>query len=154
MFGIGAIIGAVGSIADVFGKWFQHKTAKAEAQRDVELSEIRAGVEVQQGSLKDEYLVVLWTAPLIPALLDSLIHWDPSMAVFLKVVQTLPVWYTGLLITITGASFGVRGMNAWKSGKLERELTWDRNEKNDNRPLGATKPPKEEPWKPNLGMKP
>lgn len=132
MIGLGAIFTAVSAVSGIFTSWFSHKTAKIEAQRDVELSEIKAGVEVQQGSWKDEYLVLLWTLPIIPAILDAVLHWDPQMRVFLQVIDRLPTWYTGLLITITGASFGIRGMNAWKSGKLERELTWDRHEKNGN----------------------
>lgn len=147
MLGIGAIFSGIGAVAQAISgpiqSWFSHKTAKVEAARDVELSEIRAGVEVQQGSFKDEYLVLLWTAPILPAMLDSIIHWDPGMTVFLTVINSLPTWYTGLLITITGASFGVRGMNAWKSGKLERELTWDRHEKNGHNGgiNGGAKPP-------------
>ena|SRR3990167_194638 len=150
--GIGAIFGAVGDVAK---GWFAHKTAKIDAARDVELAEIRAGVEVQAGSFKDEYLLILWTLPLIPAIFDAVLHWDPSMSTFLRVVESLPLWYTSLLITITGASFGVRAMNSWKSGKLERELTWDRHEKNgkanDNK---VGKRPVEVPKDPYAAVRP
>jgi len=118
-----AISGAVQS-------WFNHKTEAVKAAREIEVEQIRAGVQIQGGSWKDEYLVILWTAPIIPAMLDSLIHWDPSMSVFLKVVNELPVWYTSLLLTITTASFGVKGLLNWKASKLDRELKWDRHEKN------------------------
>lgn len=149
--GIGAIFGAVGDIAK---GWFTHKTAKVEAARDVELSEIRAGVEIQQGSWKDEYLVILWTAPLIPAMLSAIIEWDPSMQTFLLVVDSLPTWYTTLLITITGASFGIRAMTNWKSGVLERELTWDRYEKNGKKPADVGKRPVEPPKDPYEAVRP
>jgi hypothetical protein len=121
---VASIFTAVGGIAK---GWFDHKVKKAEVARDVELAEIQAQQGIQIGSWKDEYLIILWTAPIIPALLDSVINWDPSMSVFLGVVQRLPVWYTSLLITITGASFGVRSMQNWKAAKLGREIAWEQS---------------------------
>ena len=149
--GIGTIFSAISGIAQ---GWFNHKIEATKARRDVELSEISAQVEVQKDSFKDEYLLILWTLPLIPALFDAVLHWDPSMQTFLRVIDSLPAWYTGLLITITGASFGIRGMNAWKSGKLERELTWDRHEKNGKKPADEGTRPVEPPKDPYAAVRP
>ena len=136
--------GVFSAIVNIAQGWFKHRAAKTEATRDVQLASIRAQVDIQTGSFKDEYLVILWTAPLIPALLDSIIHWDPSMTTFLTVVGALPLWYTSLLITITGASFGVRSLQNWKSSKLDREIRWGNHEEvvrkngNGNGPTAAS----------------
>lgn len=132
---LSAVGGIFSSISGIAQGWFNHKIEKAKAARDIEVEQIKAGVQIQGGSWKDEYLVVLWTAPIIPAMLDSIIHWDPNMTVFLAVVNALPSWYTGLLLTITTASFGIKGLVNWKASKLDRELKWDRHAKNGDKPV-------------------
>ena len=120
---LGPLFSMIGSVA---GGWFKHKLAKTEAARDVEIESIRAQVDIQTGSWKDEYLVIMWTMPLWPAIFDSVLHWDPSMTVFLNVVNTLPAWYTTMLIGMTTASFGVKAFQNWKSNKLDREIIWEK----------------------------
>ena len=125
--GVGAIFTAVSAGIQ---SWMAHKTAKVEAARDVELETIKAGVEIQKGSWKDEYFTVFWTWPLYPVIVEAAWKWDPS--IFIAFVVALPVWYQTILIGMTTASFGVKTFKDWKAGTLERELTWDRHEKNGN----------------------
>jgi hypothetical protein len=120
---LGPLFSMIGSIAS---GWLKHKQAKTEAIRDVEIASIRAQVDIQKGSWKDEYLVIMWTMPLWPAIFDSVLHWDPYMTVFLEVVNGLPVWYTTMLIGMTTASFGVKAFQNWKANKLDREIIWER----------------------------
>jgi len=127
---LGGIAGIFTAVSGIFQGWFQHKIAATQAARDTEITQIQAGVQIQQGSWKDEYLVIFWSMPLWPAIADSVIHWDPQMKVFLGVVNNLPVWYTTILIGMTTASFGVKTFKEWKSSVLDREMKWDTHEKN------------------------
>ena len=123
--GVAGIFSAVSGIAQ---GWFAHKTAKVEAARQVEITTIQAGVDIQKGSWKDEYFTIFWTAPLYQPLFGAIWYWDAS--IFINYVAALPAWYTTILIGMTTASFGVKTFKDWKAGVLDREMTWDRHEKN------------------------
>jgi len=144
------------AVAGAFGSWFKHKTAATEATRDINIEQIRAGVAVQGGSWKDEYFTIFWTAPLYPPLFGSVWYWNPQ--IFIDFVNALPGWYTTILIGMTTASFGVKTFKDWKAGVLDREMKWDRHEKN-GKPKGldmADVPPTPEVprWEPPKGLFP
>ena len=158
--GVGAIFTAIGGAVS---SWMQHKTAKVEAARTVEVENIRAGVEIQKGSWKDEYFTIFWTWPLYPVIVEAGWKWDPS--IFINFIVALPVWYQTLLIGMTTASFGVKTFKDWKAGMLDREMKWDRHKNGNGNGSGSVakmEKPKEfkettdggAGWKPNLGMRP
>mgnify|MGYP001582858163 CR=1 FL=1 len=123
--GIGTVFSAISGLAQ---GWFKHKQAKTEAARDIELATISAGVEIQKGSWKDEYFTIFWTWPLYPVIAEAMWKMDPN--IFIAFVIALPVWYQTILIGMTTASFGMKTIKDWKAGVLDREMTWDRHEKN------------------------
>lgn len=140
---IGAALSAVSGIAQ---GWFKHKLARTEAARDIELSSISAGVEIQKGSWKDEYFTIFWTWPLYPVIIEAMWKMDP--AIFIAFVVALPTWYQTILIGMTTASFGVKTFKDWKAGVLDREIKWDRHEKNGggNGGNGHMSPPVEDTY--------
>ena len=120
---IGPVFSAIGNIAKGY---FEHKMAKVEANRQVELAEISAQVETQQGSWKDEWVTVVFTVPLVLGMFG----WTAPIEKLFAIMALAPGWYQTVISIIVTGSFGMSLHRQYTSGKLEREITWDRHEKN------------------------
>ena len=86
--------------------------AKAEAQVMVQSSKSIADWETLQArnagqSWKDEYLVILFSIPLILAFIPSTV---PYVMDGFAALEQMPDWYKYSLSVIVGASFGVRSV--------------------------------------------
>ena len=86
--------------------------AKAEAQVMVQSSKSIADWETLQArnagqSWKDEYLVILFSIPLILAFVPSTV---PFVMEGFAALEQMPDWYKYSLSVIVGASFGVRSV--------------------------------------------
>jgi hypothetical protein len=86
--------------------------AKAEAQVMVQSSKSIADWETLQArnagqSWKDEYLVILFSIPLILAFIPSTV---PFVMQGFAALEQMPDWYKYSLSVIVGASFGVRSV--------------------------------------------
>ena len=86
--------------------------AKAEAQVMVQSSKSIADWETLQArnagqSWKDEYLVILFSIPLILAFVPSTV---PFVMEGFAALEQMPNWYKYSLSVIVGASFGVRSV--------------------------------------------
>jgi len=105
-------------ISDLGGSYLEghiEKTkakAKAEAQVMIQSSQSIADWETLQArnsgqSWKDEYLVILFSIPLILAFIPSTV---PYVMQGFQALDLMPEWYKYSLSVIVGASFGVRSV--------------------------------------------
>lgn len=90
---IAAVTGAV-------GKWQANRGEIKAAQHTATIARIKAG----ESSWKDEYLVLIWSYPIISAFIPRL--QDSTMAGF-TFLQGLPTWYVGGWVTISLSVFGI-----------------------------------------------
>lgn len=98
-----ALAPLLGPIVKLVGGWVEHKQKMREAKQEGELQWASTMAAASATSWKDEYLVIMWTFPLILAAFG----YDKILTNFLFFLERLPDWYTYLLWTITGASFGL-----------------------------------------------
>lgn len=112
------MINLIRLITDLGGSYLEgqvEKTkakAKAEAQVMVQSSKSIADWETLQArnagqSWKDEYLVILFSIPLILAFIPSTV---PFVMEGFAALEQMPDWYKYSLSVIVGASFGVRSV--------------------------------------------
>lgn len=116
---IGAAIAAVGKIA---GSWMETRKVKAEgkiaiakAKVDFKVAQYNArsqmDVEAMKGmqfSWKDEYLLLLFSIPLILSFIPVTVPW---VVAGFATLQTLPQWYQWAITGMVAATFGLR---TWK----------------------------------------
>ena len=113
---LGALIGPVASLANTF---LEGRVAASKANNEVKakatIMEKQATGEIDwdleaikgsQNSWKDEWLVILFSIPLILAFVPGAEHIVQSGFAQL---ETMPEWYQYSLGVIIAASFGVRG---------------------------------------------
>ena len=102
-----AIISAVGTI---FNGWVEVKKSKQQAEAAYHQQALKGeqdwdtkAMEASKYSWKDEYFLVVWTAPLIVA------WFNPEKAMkWIQFVDSLPVWYQIGLFGMMAATFGLR----------------------------------------------
>jgi hypothetical protein len=98
------------SIGKIFTSWVDLKKTKNEAEAAYHMKalsgELDWDIEAQkqaQYSWKDEFITLVWFAPLIMA------WWDPIRAqAWIDFVSGLPYWYQIGMFGIIAASFGLR----------------------------------------------
>tara|TARA_R110002072_G_scaffold234331_1_gene391908 strand:+ start:946 stop:1329 length:384 start_codon:yes stop_codon:yes gene_type:complete len=118
---LGALIGPVASLANTF---LEGRVAASKANNEVKVAEAKAkatimekqatgeidwdleAIKGSQNSWKDEWLVILFSIPLILAFIPGAEHIVQSGFAQL---ETMPEWYQYSLGVIIAASFGVRG---------------------------------------------
>ena len=118
---LGALIGPVASLANTF---LEGRVAASKANNEVKVAEAKAkatimekqatgeidwdleAIKGSQNSWKDEWLVILFSIPLILAFVPGAEHIVQSGFAQL---ETMPEWYQYSLGGIIAASFGVRG---------------------------------------------
>ena len=77
-------------------------------------------LEARQSDWKDEFVLVILSAPII-VLMWAVISDDPTamekVKLFFEYFSTLPTWFTSLWILVVGSIFGIKGTQIWRNGK-------------------------------------
>ena len=76
-------------------------------------------LEARQSDFKDEFVLVIISAPII-VLMWAVISDDPQamdkVELFFEYFATLPTWFTTLWILVVGSIFGIKGTQIWRNG--------------------------------------
>ena len=111
----------------IYKKRQETKMAMADAQH-MHATKMARGEESYQGKLlearqsdwKDEFVLVILSAPII-VLMWAVISDDPTamekVKLFFEYFSTLPTWFTSLWILVVGSIFGIKGTQIWRNGK-------------------------------------
>ena len=111
----------------IYKKRQETKMAMADAQH-MHATRMARGEESYQGKLlearqsdfKDEFVLVIISAPII-VLMWAVISDDPQamdkVELFFEYFATLPTWFTTLWILVVGSIFGIKGTQIWRNGK-------------------------------------
>ena len=113
----------IGPISDLAGTWLQGKVEKTKAETGAKVARAKAeatimekkatgeidwdleAIKGSQNSWKDEWLVILFSIPLILAFIPGM---EEVVANGFAQLETMPQWYQYSLGVIVAASFGVR----------------------------------------------
>ena len=118
---------ALNAGSHIYKKRQETKMAMADAQH-MHAVKMSRGEEAYQGKLlearqsdwKDEFVLVILSAPII-VLMWAVISDDPTamekVRLFFEYFSTLPVWFTSLWILVVGSIFGIKGTQIWRNGK-------------------------------------
>ena len=118
---IGAIVEAVGGAVSGF---FEHRKAKTEAKRKVQIKRLEqlgeadtASAADMKTSWKDEYLTVLFSVPLIVVFYSAV--WGDASDVervndAFAAMNQLPEWYMWAITGIVAGTFGLRALSKRK----------------------------------------
>ena len=110
----------------IYKKRQETKMAMADAQH-MHATRMARGEESYQGKLlearqsdwKDEFVLVILSAPII-VLMWAVIRDDPTamekVKLFFEYFSTLPVWFTSLWILVVGSIFGIKGTQIFRNG--------------------------------------
>ncbi|QDP55886.1 MAG: hypothetical protein GOVbin8609_18 [Prokaryotic dsDNA virus sp.] len=110
----------VGGITSLVSGWFENKKIEQQSKLETKLAEIEAESDYDnlaqknmQTSWKDEYLILIFTAPLIIG------YFDEERAIkWVNFVKEMPLWYQVILFGIVAATFGLRWWFKDKQAKL------------------------------------
>lgn len=121
-------------IANLAGSWLDAKTSKQAAEAKLKLTEAEAKSKIllsketsvadwerimaqgTQNSWKDEYLVLLFSIPLILSFLPF--DWaKEAVTDGFAALETMPQWYSYTLGVIVASSFAVRSATKFFGGK-------------------------------------
>ena len=113
----------IGPISDLAGTWLEGKVEKTKAETGAKVAKAKAeavimekkatgeidwdleAIKGSQNSWKDEWLVILFSIPLILAFIPGM---EEVVANGFAQLETMPEWYQYSLGVIVAASFGVR----------------------------------------------
>jgi uncharacterized protein involved in cysteine biosynthesis len=102
----------IGPIANLAGTWLEGKVEKTKAEATImekkATGELEWDLEMARGSQsswKDEWLVILFSVPLILAFIPGM---EGVVANGFEQLKAMPQWYQYSLGVIVAASFGVR----------------------------------------------
>ena len=77
-------------------------------------------LEARQTDLKDEFVLVIISAPII-VLMWAVMSDDPTamekVKLFFEYFQSLPKWFTNLWILVVASIFGIKGTQIFRGGK-------------------------------------
>ena len=77
-------------------------------------------LEARQSDLKDEFVLIIISAPII-VLAWAVISDDPTamqkVELFFQYFSTLPSWFTNLWILVVASIFGIKGTQIFRNGK-------------------------------------
>jgi hypothetical protein len=132
MAGIGEMMQFIAPIANLAGSWLQGKADKNAAEAKLKLTEAEAKAKIMlsektsvadwerimaegsQNSFKDEWLVALFSVPLV---LSFCGEWGrKSVQEGFTALEAMPDWYQYTLGVIVAASFGVRSATKFFRG--------------------------------------
>jgi len=95
-----ALTTLIGPVSNMIGKWQERRGQIAAAKHEANLERIKA----QSGSWKDEFVLIIWSVPILAAFIPSL--QDNAFAAF-DYMKELPEWYMGGWVAISLTIFGV-----------------------------------------------
>ena len=113
----------IGPIANLAGTWLEGKVEKTKAETGAKVARAKAEATIMekkatgelewdlemargsQSSWKDEWLVILFSVPLILAFIPGM---EGGVANGFQQLEAMPQWYQYSLGVIVAASFGVR----------------------------------------------
>jgi hypothetical protein len=76
-------------------------------------------LEARQNDYKDEFVLVIISAPII-VLMWAVMSDDPTamdkVKLFFEYFQTLPKWFTNLWILVVASIFGIKGTQIFRGG--------------------------------------
>ena len=76
-------------------------------------------LEARQSDLKDEFVLVIISAPII-VLMWAVMSDDPAamqkVELFFEYFSTLPSWFTNLWILVVASVFGIKGTQIFRNG--------------------------------------
>ena len=76
-------------------------------------------LEARQSDLKDEFVLIVISAPII-VLAWAVISDDPTamakVELFFQYFSTLPSWFTNLWILVVASIFGIKGTQIFRNG--------------------------------------
>ena len=77
-------------------------------------------LEARQNDYKDEFVLVIISAPII-VLMWAVMSDDPTamekVKLFFEYFQSLPKWFTNLWILVVASIFGIKGTQIFRGGK-------------------------------------
>ena len=77
-------------------------------------------LEARQNDYKDEFVLVIISAPII-VLMWAVMSDDPAamekIKIFFEHFQALPTWFTNLWILVCASIFGIKGTQIFRNGK-------------------------------------
>ena len=118
---------AVSAGTHIFKKRQETKMAMSDA-RLMHAQKMASGEESYQGKLlearqndyKDEFVLVILSAPII-ILAWGVFSDDPEtlekINVFFEHFAALPTWFTSLWVLVCASIFGIKGTQIWRNGK-------------------------------------
>ena len=123
----GAIKLALNAGTHIYKKRQETKMAMADAQH-MHASKMARGEEAYQGKLlesrqsdlKDEFVLVILSAPII-ILAWGVFSDNPDalnkVKIFFEHFQQLPTWFTSLWVLVCASIFGIKGTQIFRNGK-------------------------------------
>ena len=124
---LSAIKLAVNAGSHIYKKKQETKMRMADAQA-AHAEKMAKGEEAYQGKLlearqndyKDEFVLVIISAPII-VLMWAVMSDDPTamekVKLFFEYFQSLPNWFTNLWILVVASIFGIKGTQIFRGGK-------------------------------------
>lgn len=111
-----------GFLKDATGRWLGNRREKAQAKHEAEIAIIRgeqsadiASANDMRYSLKDEWLTVLLSIPLI-VIFYSAVWGNPAQIEQVKIafaaMNELPEWFTWAFLGCVAATFGLRSVKS------------------------------------------
>ena len=108
----------IAPVAELVGGYFKRKAEEKQAQHERKLEVIKHEANWDNiqaanssNSLKDEWLTLLFSVPLVMAFVPSAV---PYVIDGFKALEEMPEWYRVYLGVIMAASFGVRQLVNFK----------------------------------------
>ena len=124
---LSAIKLALNAGTHIYKKKQETKMAMADAQHMAASKMARGETEYQgkllearQSDYKDEFVLVIISAPII-VLMWAVMSDDPAamekVKLFFEYFQSLPSWFTNLWILVVASIFGIKGTQIFRGGK-------------------------------------
>src|SRR3989304_914448 len=114
-----ALLGMVfGPVIKIVGNWIEHKQSMQKAKQEAEINWAYKMAEASKTSWKDEYLTIVFTAPMVFAMFG----WYEPLSILLGILETAPGWYTTVILTIVSGSFGMNLLDCYKIGNQKVEF--------------------------------
>lgn len=91
---------ALSLFGGTFKDWVKSRSQIAEKKAIARMENVSKGI----AGFSDEYLVLVWSYPVIASFIPPL---QPSVAAGFNFLETMPEWYVGGFVTVTFAVFGI-----------------------------------------------
>ena len=108
---LGPVVGAVNG-------FFTRRHELKMAQHAAQVKWASTMADASKTSWKDEYVLILWTSPILLAIFG----FSEPLERFLALLIQLPEWYTALIVTLSLATFGISAKGKWETLKSKVEF--------------------------------